>query len=67
MCLSSVYRGEVKDNRIIIKEASLLKVRDDEVIIENIFGQSESLKGYYIKEVNLVKNYVILDERRNDG
>ncbi len=63
MCLSSVYQGEVSDNRIILKEASLLKVKDDEVIIENIFGQSESLKGYYIKEVNLVKNYVVLDKR----
>jgi len=63
MCLSSVYQGEVSDNRIILKEVSLLKVKDDEVIIENIFGQSESLKGYYIKEVNLVKNYVVLDKR----
>ena len=63
MCLSKVYLGEKNKNKIIIEEAS--KVLDNNGIIEiySIFGEVNKQKDYYIREVDLEDNYIILERK----
>ena len=63
MCLSKVYLGEKNKDKIIIEETS--KVLDNNGIIEiySIFGEVNKQKDYYIKEVDLEENYIILERR----
>ena len=63
MCLSKVYLGEKNKDKIIIEEAS--KVFDNSGIIEiySIFGEVNKQKDYYIKEVDLEENYIVLKRK----
>ena len=63
MCLSQVYLGEKNKDKIIIEEAS--KVFDNSGIIEiySIFGEVNKQKDYYIKEVDLEENYIVLKRK----
>jgi len=63
MCLSKVYLGEKNKDKIIIEETS--KVLDNNGIIEiySIFGEVNKQKDYYIKEVDLEENYIILERK----
>ena len=63
MCLSKVYLGEKNKDKIIIEEA--LKVVDNNGTIEiySIFDEVSKQKDYYIKEVDLMDNYIILERK----
>ncbi len=63
MCLSKVYLGEKNKDKIIVEETS--KVLDNNGIIEiySIFGEVSKQKDYYIKEVDLEENYIILERK----
>ena len=63
MCLSKVYLGEKNKDKIIVEEAS--KVFDNSGIIEiySIFGEVNKQKDYYIKEVDLEENYIVLKRK----
>jgi len=63
MCLSKVYLGEKNKDKIIIEEA--LRVMDNNGTIEiySIFDEVSKQKDYYIKEVDLMDNYIILERK----
>jgi hypothetical protein len=63
MCLSKVYLKDKNSDNIIVEEAS--KVLDNNGIIEvySIFGDVEKRENYYIKEVDLEDNYIILGRK----
>ena len=63
MCLSKVYLGEKNKDKIIIEEA--LRVMDNNGTIEiySIFEEVSKQKDYYIKEVDLSDNYIILERK----
>ncbi len=63
MCLSKVFVKSVDENSVIVDEASKIVCRNDAVEINTLFGEKKVLKGYVIKEVDLIKNQVILGER----
>ncbi len=65
MCLSKVYLKEKEDGSLIIDEASRLKADRDGVEVRSLFGEHRSLKGYYMSEVNLIENYVVLMRKDN--
>ena len=67
MCLSNVYLKEKKENRLFIKEASQLLADEQEVRLHTIIGDSKRLESYFIKEVNLVDNYVILERKKSEA
>ncbi len=61
MCLSAVYTEKIEDSSIVIQEAASLTSSDHNTIhIKTLFGEETVLNGYYMKEVNLLKNYVLL-------
>ena len=63
MCLSKVYLGGKNKDKIIIEEA--LRVMDNNGTIEiySIFDEVSKQKDYYIKEVDLMDNYIILERK----
>jgi predicted RNA-binding protein len=63
MCLSKVYVDEKTDDSIVVPEAASLVDRGNGIEVRTLFGESKLLKGYSIREVDLMKNYVILDRR----
>jgi len=60
MCLSNVYLEEKKQDRLVIEEAAQVSADDKNVHIRSLMGESKDLGGYYISEVDLIENYVIL-------
>ncbi len=64
MCLSAVYTEKIDGSSLVVQEASSLTASDKSTVrIKTLFGEETVLNGYYVKEVNLLKNYVILAER----
>ena len=64
MCLSNVYLDEKKEEKLVIQEVSQLRADNKNVQVQTLMGESKSLEGYYIREVDLVDNYVILEKRK---
>jgi predicted RNA-binding protein len=62
MCLSSVFVKKNEDGSVVAREASSVTDRGGRVEIQTLFGEKKVIEGYRIREVNLLKNYIILDE-----
>lgn len=63
MCLSKVYLGEKNKDKIIIEEASKVFDNDGTIEIYSLFGDVNKQQDYYIKEVDLENNYIILQRK----
>jgi predicted RNA-binding protein len=63
MCLSKVYVDEKTEDSILVPEAAGLIARGDSVEVKTLFGERTVLDGYVIREVDLMKNYVVLEKR----
>ena len=63
MCLSKVYLEERKDGKLLLEEAGHVDFDGENVRVSSLFGENKELKGYYINEVNLMENYVILQRK----
>jgi hypothetical protein len=61
MCLSKVYVKEKVDESIVVDEAARIIDNGSAVEVHTLFGERKILEGYSIKEVDLMKNYVVLD------
>jgi predicted RNA-binding protein len=66
MCLSKVYVRKIEEDSPIVEEAAKLIYNDGTVEVHTLFGEKKVLPGYFIKELDLLQNYVILGER-GDG
>jgi predicted RNA-binding protein len=63
MCLSRVYIKEKIDESIVVNEAARIIDNGRAVEVHTLFGEIKVLEGYSIKEVDLMKNHVLLDVR----
>ena len=63
MCLSNVYLNEKKQERLLVEEASQIVVDSKGVQVNTLLAESKRLEDYYISEVNLMENYVLLEKR----
>jgi predicted RNA-binding protein len=61
MCLSKVYLKEKVDESIVVDEAARIISNRSAVEVHTLFGERKVIEGYGIKEVDLMKNYVVLD------
>jgi predicted RNA-binding protein len=64
MCLSNVYLEEKKQEKLLIEEAEQVSVDDKNIHVRSLMGGIKNLEGYYISEVNLMDNYVILKRKQ---
>ena len=63
MCLSNVYLDEKEQDKLVIEEAEKVSTDGEKVHIRSLMGESKKLEGYYISEVDLIENYVILKKK----
>ncbi len=63
MCLSTVYLDNKNEDSIVLKEASNVIDRGNKVEVQTLFGEKKFVENYFIQEVNLIKNYVILKKK----
>jgi predicted RNA-binding protein len=64
MCLSNVYLEVKKQDKLLIEEAEKVSTDGEKVYVRSLMGESKKLEGYYISEVDLIKNYVILKKKQ---
>jgi predicted RNA-binding protein len=61
MCLSVVYSGQKDSDSLVVEEASRVEAPGGgKVVISTLFGGTKTLEGYSIKEVDLLKNFIVL-------
>ena len=63
MCLSNVYLNEKKQEKLLFEEASQIVADSKGVQVNTLLAESKHLEDYYISEVNLMENYVLLEKR----
>ena len=60
MCLSKIYIKDTDKNTLVVDEAARVINNDGVITIITLFGNEKELKGYFVSEVNLVENYILL-------
>ena len=63
MCLSKVYVKDKTNDSVVADEAARIIETEDGVEVQTLFGESKTIEGCSIKEVDLLKNCVILTRR----
>ena len=64
MCLSKVYLQREGREEVIAEEAASVIDSSGTIEINSIFDESKKVKGYFIKEVDFLKNRTILSKRK---
>ena len=59
MCLSNVYKDEVKDENLLARNIADIKVEGSKIILTDLMGIRKELDAT-IKIVDLMDNYVVL-------
>ena len=60
MCLSRIYIKDKDRDALVVDEAARVINNDGIITVSALLGEEKDLEGYYINEVNLVENYIIL-------
>ena len=63
MCLSNVYLAKKKQENLVLKEVTQVSVNGENIQLKTLVGDSKRLEGYYISQVNLMDNYMILEKK----
>ena len=59
MCLSTVYKNEMKPDGVIMKNVMRIECKDGCVILTDLMDRSVSVEGT-LESANLVEGYVIV-------
>ena len=59
MCLSNVYKDEVRDENLLARNIADIKVEGSKIILTDLMGIRKELDAS-IKKVDLMDNYVVL-------
>jgi len=60
MCLSKIYIKDTDKDALVVDNAANVISHDGVITVSTLFGKEKDLKGYFISEVNLVENYILL-------
>ena len=60
MCLSKIYVKDTDKDSLVVDNAASVINNDGVITVSTLFGNEKELKGYFISEVNLVENYILL-------
>ena len=63
MCLSRIYIKDKDRDALVVDEAARVINNDGVITVSTLFGKQKDIKGYFISEVNLVENYIILKSK----
>ena len=63
MCLSKIYIKDTDKDTPVVDDAARVINNDGVITVSTLFGKEKELEGYFINEVNLVENYIILKSK----
>ena len=61
MCLSTVYKNEVKSEAVLMKNVMRLECKDGCVILTDLMEHTMAVEGQLV-EANLVDGFVVIQE-----
>lgn len=61
MCLSNVYKGEVKDENLLARNVADVRVQDGKIILTDLMGIRKEFDAS-IQKVDLMENYIVIDQ-----
>lgn len=61
MCLSTVYRGEVKRENILCSDVALIESRGDMLVLTDLFGRVVEVEGKLLR-ADLTGGTVVVGE-----
>ena len=59
MCLSNVYRGEVKDENLLAHNIADVRVDGGKIILTDLMGIRKEIDAT-IQKVDLMENYIVI-------
>lgn len=60
MCLSNVYKGEVKEENLLARNVADVRVQDGRIILTDLMGIRREFDAS-IQQVDLMENYIVID------
>lgn len=60
MCLSNVYKGEVKDENLLARNIADVRVQDGKIILTDLMGIRKEIDAS-IQKVDLMENYIVIE------
>ena len=63
MCLSNVYLDAKEQDKLLLEEAEKVSADGEKVHVRSLFGESKMVEGYYINEVDFIRNYMVLKKK----
>ena len=63
MCLSKIYVKDTDTDSLVVDNAASVINNDGVITVSTLLGNEKELKGYFISEVNLVENYILLNPK----
>lgn len=60
MCLSTAYKNEIDDGKIVMKNVMTVECGENTVILTDLFGRSLEIAGR-LQKASLTDGYVIVD------
>ena len=60
MCLSNVYKGEVKDENLLARNVADIRVEGGKIILTDLMGIRQEIDAS-IRKVDLMENYIVID------
>lgn len=61
MCLSTVYKNQIEESAIVMKNVMRIECRDGMVILTDLMDRSTAIEGV-LEQANLVEGFVIVKE-----
>ena len=62
MCLSTIYRGSVEQNNMIMKNVRLIEYQDGRIVLTDLMERQVSIEGELVM-ANLVDGVAVIRER----
>jgi predicted RNA-binding protein len=63
MCLSNVYVDTKKQENLLLQEVMRVSADGEDIQIQTLIGDSKKMEGYYIRQVDFLDNYMILEKK----
>ena len=64
MCLSTIYRGSVERDNLLMKNVRMIECRDGKVVLTDLMERQVSIEGE-LAEADLVNGVAVIRERND--
>lgn len=62
MCLSTIYRGSVEQNNLVMKNVRMIECRDGKIVLTDLMERQLAIEGE-LAEADLVNGVAVIRER----